>query len=212
MTSLEQIIQRYPSESFKKGQTILLKDEIPKAVYVIEKGIIRAYVITPDGVEHTVWLHDKMNDLPIGYAIDQTPAADHYYDAYTSCIVRLVPKKVFQEILSRDVDTAYKQYENQTKRLMKAFDQINALEHPRAGDKVAFMLLHLAGRIGTKVRPSNNRMRLSITQQEIADSLGLTRETTGAELKKLELKHIIEHSRKNYVLYMEKLRTYLKQR
>ena len=57
MEKFTELIQRYPSENFAKGQTILLKDGIPKAVYVIEQGLVRAYIITHDGAERLVAVH-----------------------------------------------------------------------------------------------------------------------------------------------------------
>ena len=95
---------------------------------------------------------------------------------------------------------------------MATFLRVNALEQPRAGDKIAFMLYYMATQLGVRLRPYKTRLGLTITQQEIADALGLTRETAGIELKKLELKHLISHSRKKYVLYMERLRRYLDER
>jgi CRP-like cAMP-binding protein len=67
----------------------------------------------------------------------------------------------------------------------------------------------MAGQFGTALRAPTARFKLKVTQQEIANSLGLTRETTNIELKKLEVKKLISHSRKSYVLYMEQLRSYL---
>ena len=61
---------------------------------------------------------------------------------------------------------------------------------------IAFMMMYVANQFGVQLRPSESHRELAVTQQEIADSLGLTRETTSAELKKLELKRVISHSRK----------------
>jgi CRP-like cAMP-binding protein len=62
---------------------------------------------------------------------------------------------------------------------------------------------------GSRLKTPGSRLKISVTQQEIADSLGLTRETASIELKKLEMKKLIAHSRKNYILYMERLQRYL---
>jgi CRP-like cAMP-binding protein len=67
----------------------------------------------------------------------------------------------------------------------------------------------MAEQFGVILRPYSTRLKISVTQQEIADSLGLTRETTNIELKKLEVQKLISHSRKSYVLYMERLHKYL---
>lgn len=96
--------------------------------------------------------------------------------------------------------------------LLKSFSHINTLEQPRALDKVAFRLFHLVDEPKAKLFDNPKKQTLSVTQQELADSLGLTRETTGAELKKLEVKKIIQRSRSKYVLFMERLRSYIDDR
>ena len=65
MEIFTQLIQRYPCETFAKGQTILLKNAIPKAVYVFEQGTVRAYIITHDGSERLVAAHGKSEDIPV---------------------------------------------------------------------------------------------------------------------------------------------------
>jgi CRP-like cAMP-binding protein len=207
-----QLIQRYPSEYFAKGQTILLKDSKPRAVYVIEQGLVRAYTITRDGAERLVAVHAKDEDIPAGFGFSLTDHSEYFYEAYTKCRIRLVPLHAFEQYLKSDPVAMYQWHKRATQLLLATFSRINALEQPKAGDKIAFMLFYTANQLGVRLRPYKTRFQLTMTQQEIADSLGLTRETTGAELKKLELRHLISHSRKRYILYMERLRKYLEDR
>lgn len=212
MEPFTQLIQRYPSKIFTKGQTILLKDSSPEAVYVIEQGLVRAYIITRDGTERLVAVHAKGEDIPAGFGFSITDHSEYFYEAYTKCRIRLVPKYAFEQYLKSNAVAMYHWHKRATQLLLATFSRINALEQPKAGDKIAFMMFYMANQLGVQIRPNKSRRELTVTQQEIADSLGLTRETTGAELKKLELKHLISHSRKHYVLYMERLRKYLDDR
>jgi CRP-like cAMP-binding protein len=93
--------------------------------------------------------------------------------------------------------------------LISNYARVSALEQTRVSDKIARTLLYMADQFGVLMRPYNTRLQLSVTQQEIANSLGLTRETTNIELKKLEVKQLISYSRKTYILYTERLRKYL---
>ena len=63
----------------------------------------------------------------------------------------------------------------------------------------------MASRVGALFGSKHGVTRISTTQQEIANLLGVSRETTSVELKKLQLKKLITYSRKNYVLYTKKL-------
>lgn len=209
MESFAKLIQHCPSEIFAKGQTLLLKDDIPKAVYVIESGIVRAYSITHDGAERLVALHTAGESIPAGFGFGLVQTSQYFYEAYSKCHVRFVPRTDFERYLRADPEAMYQLHIRDEALLMATFSRVNALEQPRASDKIAFMMFSMATQVGVRLRPYKTRLKLTMTQQEIADSLGITRETAGFELRKLELRHIISHTRKNYVLYMERLRNYL---
>lgn len=74
---------------------------------------------------------------------------------------------------------------------------------------VACGIGYMADRLGGKFLANKAKLQLSITQQEIANALGLSCETAGIMLKKLEIQKIIGRSRSSYVLYIERLRKYL---
>lgn len=212
MEAFAKLIEHYPSETFKKGQTLLLKDDTPKAVYIIESGIVKAYSITHDGAERLVAIHTKGEDIPAGYGFGLAQTSQYFYESYTQCRIRFVPREVFENYMRTNPEAMYQWHMRSEKLLMATFLRVNALEQPRASDKIAFMMLYMATQLGVRLRPDKTRLKLNITQQEIADALGITRETAGSELKKLELKHIISHSRKKYILYMERLKRYLDER
>lgn len=212
METFAQLMERCPSETFAKGQTLILKDATPKSVYVIRSGIVRAYTINREGAERLVAIHTKDEAIPVGFAFGLTAASPYFYEAYTKCRIHLLPRAAFVQYLRSDSEALYQWRVQSEAQLMATFSRVDALEQPHAGDKIAFMIFYMATQLGVRLRPYKTRFQLSVTQQEIADSLGLTRETAGVELKKLELKHLISHSRKNYVLYMERLRRYLDKR
>lgn len=205
-------IAHYPSATYKKGQTILLKNDNPQAVYVIESGTVRAYTITQDGAERLVAVHSKNEDIPAGFAFGLSKTSKFFYEAYSDCRIRLVPRAAFEHYMRSNPDVMFQWHVRAEALLLATLLRVNALEQPRAGDKIALMMYYMATQFGAKMRVDQSRLRLTITQQELADSLGLTRETTGSELKKLELKKLITHSRKKYTLYMDRLRKYIDDR
>ena len=209
MNSFRQFIANYPAQSFKKGETILLKGDKPPAMYIIESGLVKAYTITSSGDERLVTIAREEEDFPVGYALGLIDRAQYFYEAFSSCKLRLIPPQEFMDYVLSDREIAKRRMTRLTVLLLSTHARVNALEQSMASDKIAETLLYMAGQFGTAIRAPTSRLKLIVTQQEIANALGLTRETTNIELKKLELKKLISHSRKSYVLYMEKLRDYL---
>lgn len=209
MDTFRQFITSYPKRTFKKGETILLKGDVPEYVYVIESGLVKTYTITSRGDERLVSIDRKDDDFPIGFAFGLVDASEYFYEAFSKCSIRCIPRNDYLNHLHTDVHSMYKRHAHVTMLLMTTQSRIHALEQSHASDKIAHTLLYMAEQLGVILRPYKTQLKISVTQQEIADSLGLTRETTNIELKKLETLNIIDHSRRSYVLHMERLREYL---
>jgi len=206
--AFEQFIASYPSLVFEKGQTVLLKDEVPKGTYIIESGIIKTYTINQAGEERIVSIDTKGEDIPIGFTIGLIERAEYFYQAYSRCTIRVVPCEEYIRHLAENPESLYTRHIRITKILLTNLKHIEALEQSKASDKVARTLLYMADTLGSTF-PNKTIRKLSITQQEIANALGLTRETAGIVLKKLEVKNLLVHSRNTYILYVEKLHKYI---
>lgn len=212
MDAFRQFIATFPAKTFKKGETILLQGEKPTHLFIIESGTVKTYSITKNGDEQLVSFDRKDDEFPIGYAFGLIQASEYFYEAFTKCTVRLVSRDEYLQYLNSDIKRMYKQQVRMTIVLLSTLSRIHALEQPTASDKIAHTLMYMGKRLGVILRPYKTRVKISVTQQEIANSLGLTRETANVELKKLESMKLIAHSRKSYVLYMERLEKYLEGR
>lgn len=209
--AFEEFITTYPLLVFEKGQTVLLKDEVPRGTYVIESGIIKTYSISETGEERIVSIDTKGEDIPIGFTIGLIDRCQYFYKAYTRCTIRVIPCGDYIKHLGENPDSLYKRHIRITKILLINLRRIEALGQSNTSEKVARSLLYMADTLGSTF-PNKTIRKLSITQQEIANTLGLTRETAGIVLKKLELKQLLEHSRNTYVLYIERLHKYIDKR
>lgn len=209
MQTFRQFVSQYPSKTFDKNQVILLQGDTPEGVYFIEQGIVKTYTITGSGEERLVLFSTKNEDFPIGYAFGLSEYAKYFYEAFTKCVVRVIPREKYIHYLHANPEYMYKRQVRVVTLLLTTLARIDALEQSRAGDKVARTLLYMADQFGVMLRPYHTHLKIAVTQQQIADSLGITRETTSLALKKLEVQKLISHSRKSYVLYMNRLRRYL---
>lgn len=209
MQTFRQFALQYPSKIYEKGQVVLLQGDIPKGVFLIEQGVVKTYTITGGGEERLVLFSSKDEDFPIGYAFGLTEETHYFYEAFTKCSLRLIPREDYARYLHANPEYMYKRHARMITLLLTTLARIDALEQSKAGDKVARTLLYMADKFGVILRPYHTRLKISVTQQQIADSLGITRETTSIALKKLEVQKLISHSRKSYILYMNRLQEYL---
>jgi CRP/FNR family transcriptional regulator len=83
--------------------------------------------------------------------------------------------------------------------------RINALGESKAADKVLHTIHYLALRFGRDLKTDLVEIPLPITQQDVANFTGLTRETVSVELKKLASEMIIFSRNRNYVVLTDRL-------
>lgn len=181
---------------------------MPKGTYIIESGIIKTYSITSGGEEQIISIDTKHEDIPIGFTIGLIDKCHYFYEAYSRCVIRVVPSDEYLKHLVENPESLYRRHIRITKILLNTLQHIEALEQPKAHEKVTLTLLYLAETIGSTF-PNKTVRKLSVTQQEIANSLGLTRETAGQVLKKLEFNNLLAKSRNTYILYIERLKNYV---
>ncbi len=210
MDTFRQFISQYPSQTFKKGETILLKGDKPKTLYIIDSGQVKAYNITSNGSERLVAIHQKGDGFPVGFGFGLIDKTEYFYEGFSGrAVIRLVPREDYLEHIHNNVESMYSRQLKTTAQLLSTLSRVDALEQTTAGDKVARTLLFMADQMGDILRSTHEKQSVSVTQQEIANSLGLARETVNIELKKLQALELIEYSKKSYTVYTKRLHEYL---
>ena len=205
MQRLEKYLARYHARRYQKGEIILVQGEIPECAYVIKKGIIKTYNLTSQGEEKPL-SYDLSGDLfPVGWIFGHTKWAQYYHEAFTDTDLYCVPRSELIDYLKQNPDALFNCLTDITRRYTNFEMRVNALEQSKAINKVINTLHFLCLRFGNDTKNNTVKIELPLTQQELANFMGLTRETTGIELKKLQKKGIISYRRQNYLVKVDRL-------
>lgn len=194
------IIRQYP-----KKRTILFQGEVPRSVLVIKKGLVKVYGITGDGDQRTVTLLSAGDVFPMSWTTDRALVCLYYYEAVTDCTVLALPKATYERVLTEDSELRDQVYSNYLAHYISSTMHIYALEHSHAQDKIVYILQCLIARFGEKLPDGRLRITLRLSHQDIADMVGITRETTAVELHRLKERGLIDYQRFTYIVDMEKL-------
>ncbi len=93
MTSYKEALQRYPIISVQRGEALYLQGDTPNYMYIIEQGIVKAYVITSDGAERQITLQGQGEDIPMGFSTGLVDKVEYFYEVYSrTCKLRRVPR------------------------------------------------------------------------------------------------------------------------
>lgn len=204
-SSFARYIRKYPLKHFEKGQIIFVQDVEPTCVYVIKQGIVKVYNLTADGDEKPISYDMPGEFLPIGWTFGKLQATQYYYEAFIDTDVYCIPREEYISFLKQNPDVLYQAFEYFVSRYMNFQMRINALAQSKASSKVLHTIHFLALRFGADVKKHTVKILLPLTQQELANFMGLTRETTSIELKKLQDQKILSYRQQKYTVHTNRL-------
>lgn len=201
-----QFLKKSRIQVYAKGEIILLQDQEPSRANIIKSGVVRVYNITPEGDERTISFDTEDEIFPFAWVFGEIKKTQYFYQAWTDVEVYALRREDFLRYLKYHPKMVYELYANVAARFTAQQGRIYALEQPKASDKIAHMLLYLCNRFGKKAGERVTQIELPLTQQELANFIGLTRETTSVELKKLERLNVLHLKNKHYQVDMVKLK------
>ncbi len=178
---------------------------MPACAYVIKKGVVKTYNLTSDGQEKPISFDIEMEMFPVGWVFGKLRRTQYFYEAFTNCSVYCVPREQLLTLIKSDSKLLFSYFDYFVSRYLNYQMRVNALEQSKAADKVVHTIHYLCIRFGRDVRKDTVKIQLPLTQQDLANFMGLTRETTGIELKRLEKAGVLDYNRQNYIVKTNKL-------
>lgn len=193
-----------PRRSFKRQRSILYQGEVPRSVYVIKSGVVRVYNIAENGEERIIELLTAGDILPVAWVFGSSNVSLYYYDAFSDVEAYVCSKAEYMDILKQ-----YKLEANYISLLVKRYTattmHINALLQTHAQNKIAQGLQYLVLSHGKKMLSGKYKIDIRLTQQDLANLVGVTRETAAVELNRLRDKKVISYKSFTYTINYEAL-------
>jgi CRP-like cAMP-binding protein len=197
MSDIQRVIRsffsKYREVSFGKGETILGPGDPVSYVWLIRSGYIRMYNLLPDGKEFTVNIFKPDSYFPM-FLILGGSGNTYYYQTITPTVCVRAPESDVRKFLHANPDALIEL----TGRISRGFDgllsNIPHLLFGPATSRVTAALIMLAGRFG-EIQDTRIIIQLPLTHQDIANLVGMTRETTSIEMEKLVKKGVVSYQR-----------------
>lgn len=187
---IEKFFLKYKPRNYKKGQVILHPDESPPAdIYYIEKGHVKVYSLTENGNEkcHIFFGPGEMFPL-VSFFNNET--RDVFFEAMNDVVIKKAPREEFMKFIENNSIHLLEIIKKMSIILKVYADRIDNLEYTKAYTRVISRLISMAERFGKEYKGSII-LEIPVTHKDIANTIGLTRETTTRELLCLMEKGII---------------------
>lgn len=195
---------------YPRGVVLYAEGETPRGVYILCSGEVRLTAASENGNEVIMRVAKRGDILGLSNTMSREP---HRVRAETisACQIGFIPKLQFLQFLRAHSDAALRVAEHLSAELHDAWEQIRLITlAPSSHAKLIHFLLAWATTHG-KDFVEGVSLALYMTHEEIAQSIGVSRETVSRALAELRQKNLIRFSRGHIVLLEpEKLKSLAK--
>jgi CRP-like cAMP-binding protein len=159
-----------------RGQQILSPDDPPDRIHIVKKGRVRVYRITPDGKQLTLDIYEKGTILGDMGLLGQDRLPEAYAEAIDEGVICTISPDELRRLIERCPTIGVNIIRHLSGRLQSAERELEAMAYQRVDQRLARRLIDLAQRFGAKT-PRGTLIQANLTQQELAEMVGTTRET-----------------------------------
>ena len=199
---LENFFAQFKTLHYGKGEMILRGGDSPQGVYFIKKGYVKDYAISKEGEELTFIIFKPGDFFPMQWAMLDKENA-HYFEAMGQVEAWRASRDEFVNFIKSNPDVFFELTNQIVIRLGGILERMEYLAFGNAHERVASILAICAERFGEK-QGRGITIKVRLTHKDIANLLGITRETASIELKKLERKSIIAYQRRLLIVKNKK--------
>ncbi len=188
-----------PVHSCKKGDMILAPGDPISDVYYVQAGLVRLYCLLGDGKELTLNIFKPGSYFPMFLILNNT-ANLNYFQAMTAAKLSKTSKEDVVRFIKNEPDVLL----DFTKRLSVGLNGlITTIQYSLFGSvhtRIISALLLLAKRFGQPLPDGSVMIAIHLTHQDIANIVGVARETVSIEMERLEQKKLVADNRRKITI------------
>lgn len=187
---LLKIVNTINHKEYAKGDVVFTEGNVANTLFFINEGKIKLYKYTKDGKEqilHVLSEGDFFGELelikPSKYGFNSKAIIDSKVCTLT--------KDEMKEIMMKNPEIGIKVLEAVGERLSKVESLVQNLATNDVDSRMAYLLTDLMEKYGENIE-KNISIELPLSREEMANFIGVTRETISRKLKKFEDEKLIK--------------------
>lgn len=179
----ESLLRMGSQRRYRDGVTLIQRSHQLTNILILIRGRLRSMTTLPDGREHLIRWGEPGEAFGVASVLTGLPFQVDLVASGT-CEVRLIPGDAFIDAMRRDPTVGLAVSRFLAARLSEMIDHVAAQAQGRLQDRLHVTLQHLAAENGEKL--SGGRIRLRVTQQDISDAVGASRQRVNEALHSLQ--------------------------
>jgi CRP/FNR family transcriptional regulator len=182
------------------GEALFHEGDPATRVFTLTRGTLKLYRLLPDGRRHVTGFLHAGDFLGIGVGDEHAVSAEALEEAQLCWF----PRNRFDDFVEQSSTMERSLYRIAADELAAAQEQMLLLARKTASERVASFLLELAER--TAFRSGDAIIRLPMSRSDIADYLGLTKETVSRVISSFRKRGLIRLRRTDEVELIDRAR------
>jgi len=173
-------------------QLLYREGDVPEEVYTLHTGWVLIYKTLEDGKRQILRIA-----LPgdfLGYHADLDDPIDHAAIAVSHCTLCAFPRKAVKTMIADQPELAMRLLEIQSQTMHECHERMASIGQKSAIQRVASLFLELIRKVDERHGMNNNTIEFPLTQDDIADAIGVTPVHVSRVAKELRLKKIVDCS------------------
>jgi len=177
--------------AYPKGAVLFVEGQTPCGVFILCKGRVKMSACAGGGKVLIVRIAEPGEVLGLS-AVLSGKAYELTAETAESCKVNFVQRNNYLRFLREHPDACFKVAEQLSEKYRVACDEVRSLGSSRTADqRLAKLLLNWSCR-NRESGKSEHALDLTLTQEEIGELIGTTRETVIRTFADLKRRHILE--------------------
>lgn len=177
-------------ESFPAHAVVGTPDEMLSKLYCIEEGFIKLYSVAANGKKMVHLFYGIGDYFSIPQLVYNVPLG-LYYETIEATIVAAYPGKLVQKAMHEDAGFSFSIVKYAVAQAVYFKYQKDNLSFNFASERIAFRLLLLMSKYG--IRKDGLLLLPAFTQEDLANTISLSRESMSKGLKRLERLGVISY-------------------
>lgn len=196
---LDQFFSQYKLRYYKKGETFLRAGDIPQGIFFLKKGYARLYSLSSAGKELTLVIYKPGEFFPVVFTFTAKPSI-YYFETLSEVEMIRAPRENFASFIRENPDVFDEVNLHIIERFQIALRRMEYLTFGNANSRLASILLICARYFGVRSDHKEIKIPIPFTHKDIANLVGVARETVSIELKKFIDRGLIEKKGKRLVI------------
>lgn len=195
---LKEISQTLPMQTCLVGGLVTSPDDDDERLYVVKRGRVRLYRLTPDGKQLTLEILDKGRIVGRMSWLGQQ-LTDAYAEAVEDALICSFTPRELKRLIDRFPSVGVNIIRYLSDRLAASEREREVMAFRSVEQRLAARLIELVQRFG---QPADGAMAIDarLTQQELADMIGTSRETLATTVTSLRERGVLEMRNQRVVI------------